>query len=322
MLTELLDATLGIDVAPPFDGVDGAFSLELVISDVRGRFTAIESPTFSVLVIGRFRACGGGGSMLADRSFLMSFLGGPRASSLCTDLVYFLLYFSVTINLRGFSFGLSFPLISFRSSSSSFTTTCGLLPFVGESGGCVLWLASEPFVGVFFMRANSSSSNGGSVGESSSGSFKGDFGLLIGGGGSAREDFCDLLCSGGSSRLFSFDRESDSFGRCSGDSNGGTADLEDAVSALARPLEEGLGLLPLIESPRARDMGDLFAPEPKAVFKADRPFGNEDEFVPSFPSFCGVLSCDGCISFLLGVSSRGVRDRSSSGVLASGLARF
>lgn len=77
-----------------------------------------------------------------------------------------------------------------------------------------------------------------------------------------------------------------------------------------------------MESPRARDTGDLLAPEPKAALSADLPFVNDDEVVPDLPSFCGVLSCEECSSFLFGVSSRGVRDRSSRGLLASGLARF
>lgn len=77
-----------------------------------------------------------------------------------------------------------------------------------------------------------------------------------------------------------------------------------------------------MESPRAREIGDLFAFEPNAAFRVDLPFGKDDKPVPDLPSFCSVLSCDACRSFLLGVSSRGVRDRSSSGVLASGFVRF
>jgi hypothetical protein len=122
-----------MDVAALAAGVDGGPSLLLLEdggSAMRGRFTAMESPTSSFVPAGRFLAAPAPStSELAERSFL-----GGRASSLLSVFALCRPHRRVTMyRPKGSSLSLSLTLgLDLSSSSSSLLTGCG---FFASDGG-------------------------------------------------------------------------------------------------------------------------------------------------------------------------------------------
>lgn len=299
------------------------------MSDVRGLLTAIESRTSSTLLAGRFLAMIGAASRLADRG--RSFFEGGRARMRFSVLECLRPHFSVTmkrscpflsLSLSLFlSLSLVLTLICSSSSSSALLSSLLDLLLTAGSGSRAAFVA----VGVSLKRANSSSRAGGSVGDRSAGIFCGDLSFLdrTGAGGAVLVGFC-WTDRGGSSMpsllLLSVGCESaSSMGKCRGDSNGGTVDLLGGASRLLNDvlfIVLELERWPLRESPLGRPEGVELCCEPIVDLRMALPFGSVDG-VPIFGSLDAVLSCDDCGSFRLGLSSRGVRERSSKGAFAS-----
>ena len=213
--------------------------------------------------------------------------------AICRD---FLGIFSVTIKRLG---DLSLDSVS-SCSTGAFLAVDEVLSSLPRSslgrsslGRSSFDFASPDFKGDFFIRNNSSSTIAGSVGDNSSGIWKGDLGLLLG-VGSGFFGFVGRVPSTASSlalffSLFSAASWLSRFKR-RGDNKGGTDDFEGAADALLfgvfLELLGRLGRAPLTESPLARPAGDALRLTPIALLRTLRPLGNSDEWA-------GLLSRDG-----------------------------
>jgi len=326
------------------DGVDGVAATRdrWEVSDTRGLFVACESAAESTAPTGRFLAGGAwDSSSLPARSRSLS-LSFSRSLSLSR----FAASFRAGGNARIFltvgrnCFGMSSVTRSFRrgpglagsslplSDAGSFLIPSASLPS--------LLLSSDGSGDALFFRRNSISTAGGSVGDSNGGMTAGGRFFLLKGSASLFFVFAAGAASLESSRFFLRAvgpsspsprvRFWSSKLKCSGESKGGTNDLEASdLVGVPRLLPPKLGRTPFVESPRGRAPGDGFRAVFTAPFGMERPLGNEDE-EDSRSSFGGRLSRALACSLSLRRCGSSLFDsgggRSSMGRLSSGFERF